>query len=208
MKGLLLKDYYTLLKKLRIFLVIIILYAFIPIYRDMIGFVVILCAVIPVTAIAYDEQSHWDSLAAMMPYSVRDLILSKYLIGWICIVGGMLLSTAASLLSCTLSGAKPESGFVFTMYLMLVIGFLVCAVNLPLVFSLGAEKGRIAFYLIIAASTFLGVFLSRSVPEFLSSRSRTFNRPLLGLLAALLALLVNVISIRISMAGYRKRFLT
>ena len=43
-------------------------------------------AMMPISALAYDENCKWDQLAAMMPYSVRDIVLSKYLFGYICLL--------------------------------------------------------------------------------------------------------------------------
>ena len=42
-------------------------------------------SMLPYTALAYDERSRWDQMAAMMPYSARDVVLSKYLFGWIAV---------------------------------------------------------------------------------------------------------------------------
>ena len=51
---------------------------------------------LPYTAMAYDERSKWNQLAAMMPYSDRDIVLSKYVFGWLFI----LAATAASPAFC------------------------------------------------------------------------------------------------------------
>ena len=56
-------------------------------------------ALLPVTALAWDEQSKWDGLAKMMPYSKFELVFSKYTVGYISVAAaaalcGTLLSTA------------------------------------------------------------------------------------------------------------------
>ncbi|MEA4890523.1 MAG: ABC-2 transporter permease [Clostridiaceae bacterium] len=73
MKGLLLKDYYTLFKQAKIFILLILVFAVMP-GESMTSFAVVYAAMLPITALAYDERAKWDSLAAMMPYSVRNIV--------------------------------------------------------------------------------------------------------------------------------------
>ena len=82
MKALILKDLYVLWKQMRVFIVILLV---ISISNGTFGsvFIVLWVAMLPYTAMAYDERSKWDQLAAMMPYSTRDLVLSKYVLGWL-----------------------------------------------------------------------------------------------------------------------------
>ena len=94
MKGLLLKDLYVLTAQMRFFLVLILLFAVIPSY-SMSGFAIIYAAMLPYTSIAYDERSKWDQLAGMMPYSIRQVVLSKFMLGYVCVA----IATAVSLLS-------------------------------------------------------------------------------------------------------------
>ena len=76
MKALLMKDCFVLWKQLRIFIFVMLV---ITVFNGGFGnvFIVIWAAMLPYTAMAYDERSKWDQLAAMMPYSVRDIVLSK-----------------------------------------------------------------------------------------------------------------------------------
>ena len=77
MSALLLKDYYVIFRQMKIFLLLILVFSCIPgtFYST---FAVVYASMLPYTALAYDERSKWDQLAAMMPYSARDVVLSKY----------------------------------------------------------------------------------------------------------------------------------
>ena len=83
MKALLMKDCYTLWKQVRIYLLVMLA---ISVFNGDFGniFIVIWAALLPYTAMAYDERSKWDQMAAMMPYSIRDIVLGKYVLGWLC----------------------------------------------------------------------------------------------------------------------------
>ena len=76
MKALLLKDTYVIWKQMKIFLIIILVFSAIPSGFNS-AFAVIYAAMMPYTAMAYDERSKWDQMAAMMPYSARDVVLGK-----------------------------------------------------------------------------------------------------------------------------------
>ncbi len=92
MKALLWKDICLLRRQLRLFIFAVLVFAAIPNgYIQL--FAVAYASMLPYNTIALDEQSHWDQLAAMMPYSDRDVVLSKYLVGW----GGCLAVGALAL---------------------------------------------------------------------------------------------------------------
>ena len=53
---------------------------------------------IPYSAMAYDQQSRWDTFARMLPYpGQRHVVLSRYVLGWLCTaVGGAAAACALS----------------------------------------------------------------------------------------------------------------
>ena len=93
MRALLMKDCFVLWKQLRLYVVLMLIFT---VVNGAFGnvFIVIWAAMLPYTAMAYDERSKWDQMAAMMPYSIRDIVLSKYLLGWVCSVAAGLCSMA------------------------------------------------------------------------------------------------------------------
>lgn len=104
MKALLLKDFYVLWKQMRIFLLLIVVFSALPGGYSAI-FAVTYAALLPYSCVAYDERSKWDQLAAMLPYTVRDLVLSRYVLGWIAALGtGMAVPAGPGAL---LPGAPP-----------------------------------------------------------------------------------------------------
>lgn len=137
MKALLLKDFYVVTKQLRIFIFII---PFIALSTGgkMSAFAIFLGASLPMTAIAYDEHSKWNELAIMMPYTKFQLIFSKYMLSYICIIGATLLS----MIGQKMVGFYNNWQIVF----FAVMGALVfVAINTPIFFKFGSEKGRFMF---------------------------------------------------------------
>lgn len=147
MKALLQKDVYVLWKQMKVFIFVMLV---IMVGNGAFGsvFIVIWCAMLPYTALAYDERCKWDQMAAMMPYSPRDLVLSKYVLGWLC-------AGAASLFALAVQAAVKvlhlplESGTPGAVLLSFCASVCVLDITLPLMFRFGVERGRMGMFLMI-----------------------------------------------------------
>ena len=96
MKGLLIKDWKTLLKQMKVMLAIVVVFACIP-GTYMAAFALFYAAMLPVTALAYDERAKWDELAAMMPYTAKAIVGSKYVLGLTLVLPVLALSMLSRL---------------------------------------------------------------------------------------------------------------
>ena len=121
MKALILKDTYVIWRQMKYFLVMILLFSALPSGFNN-AFAVGYAAMLPYTALAYDERSKWEQMAAVMPYSTRDIVLGYYVFGWLCIAAAAVLSL---LLQAVLSLVSSRS-FSPAMMAMFLIIFLVC----------------------------------------------------------------------------------
>ena len=183
MQALILMDFYVMWKQTRVFLLVILIFSAIPGSFNAV-FAVIYSAMLPYTAMAYDERSKWNQLAAMMPYSDRDIVLSKYAFGWLFILAAtaasLVLQAALSLVWPAADGSSPAA-----LLLALCVSVCVLALTLPLMFRFGTERGRLVMFLII--------FLVCGSSFFV-----TFS-------AALAAVVLTVLSIPLSIRLYRRR---
>lgn len=148
MKGLLLKDFYMMVKYCRSFLLIAVIFnlaaAFGAPYTFYMLYPMILSGMIPVTLLSYDARFKWTSYAYAFPYTAKQTVSSKYVIA-ICTT---LLSTLLCIVVQT--GKALYAGTPLTemteMFLVLIpVALIVPAVLLPIVFRFGAEKGRIIY---------------------------------------------------------------
>ena len=199
MKALLLKDTYVIWKQMKIFLLIILVFSAIPSGFNS-AFAVIYAAMMPYTAMAYDERSKWDQMAAMMPYSTRDIVLGKYVFGWLCIAAAMVLSALfqglLSFLGASLSLAL--------LAMSALSGLCVLAITLPVMFRFGVEKGWLAMFLIIfLVCGTAGGISSITISEGSGATFAVQNLLLLILLVA--AVVLTAVSVPLSMRFYRER---
>lgn len=200
MKGLLIKDWKTLLKQMRVMLAIVVVLACFP-GTNMAAFALFYAAMLPITALAYDERAKWDELAAMMPYTAKSIVGSKYVLGLTLVLPVLALSMLSRLLvhSTPIVTEEPMS-LLITAELSLIL----MAIDLPFMFRFGVEKGRLIYILLTCAFVLTGVTyvgkLADAVNDIETAMVTTV--PLLLLAAAVIALFISyLISVRV----YRAR---
>lgn len=195
MKALVIKDCYVLLKQLKIFLVIIVVSSLLPGMSSGI-FAVIYAGMLPYSALAYDDRSKWDQLAAMMPYSNRDIVAGKYVLGYLFIAASAALTFAVQFL---LQPFTHTPASVVDTLLLLCVAALLIAITMPFIFRFGVEKGRMLFIIVIVGvSSLAGI----SVASYADSGVAP---ALLSLVLPIAAVVVNAISIPLSVRMYARR---
>ena len=196
MKGLLLKDLYVLMRQMKIFLVMIVIFALVP-GGSMTVFAVVYAGMMPYTALAYDERCKWDVLAGMMPYTKRQIVLSKYVLGYLFVLGTAVFSLLAKVVTQHFTSQPAD---VASVLLAFCAGFIMLAVTLPPMFRFGVEKGRLFFILLMvvvacgSAGLVQGVMQTPDLQPYM---------PLLSAALPAAALVLNLISVPLSVRLYR-----
>ena len=111
MKALIRKDLYVLSTQFKLLVLVMVLFSAIP-GGLFVPFTFIYATMLPsVSLMSIDEQSKWDSLALMLPYSRRQLVTVKYIMGWLGIAAAMALSVASQALWAAVGVSDLEEGF-------------------------------------------------------------------------------------------------
>lgn len=149
MRGLLLKDLYTLGRQMRIFIAMILIFALMP-GNTLYSFAIMYAAMLPYTALAYDERSHWNQLARMMPCTAFQLAASKYVLGWLAVGAAAVFTAVGTALSPLWGVARGEAAdHLVSIPALIGAALLMMAVSLPLMFRFGVEKGRSFFWILL-----------------------------------------------------------
>lgn len=202
MKALLLKDFYVMWKQTRVLLLLILVFSCLPgaFYPT---FAVVYAAILPYTAMAYDERSKWGQLAAMLPYADREIVLSKYCFGYLAIaVTAGISIVIQTVLTAVWDRAADNLSPLSTIPLAMCVGVCVLALTLPLMFRFGVEKGRLVMFLLI----FLvcgGTGAVTGITSDLSDGGYYLALAMPG--AALAAVILTAVSIPLSLRMYRRR---
>lgn len=204
MKGLLIKDFYMTARYCRAFLLIVAVFIAVSFFGDdnifFIVYPVMIAGVIPMTLISYDERDKWTQYSGTLPYTRAQLVSSKYLIGLIFGSAAFVLSVAASVSRMLANGYFSLTELSVISAVLLVLGLIGPSLILPFAFKYGAEKGRIAFYIMIGIICAAGVLLSG-----LGFNAVMPEGPWAPAVTAAAAVLLYAASWRLSVAFYKKR---
>ena len=200
MKGLLLKDILSLCKQTKVILLLMVVFACVP-SLSATAFALFYGAMLPITALAYDERSKWDELASMMPYSTRAIVGSKYMLGLLLVGRISALSAAAQVVIDTVRRVPLDTEALISIPLMACIALLMMLIDLPLMSRLGVEKGRIIYILLTCG--FVAYFAASMDTVVASLDAISVYSVLLMLLAVTIA--VFAASYAISVRLYRVR---
>ena len=153
MKGLLLKDWYMMKKYCRAYLLIAVVFIAVSLFsNDNMFFVFypcLLCGMIPVNLLGYDERSRWMQYSGTLPYTKTQIVSGKYLVGLLAQITVLVATGVAQAVKMIIAHNFIPGDFAVLMLLMLIISTLTSSICLPFVFKLGVEKGRTAYYIMI-----------------------------------------------------------
>lgn len=153
MKGLLLKDLYMMKKHCRFYLIIAVLFIALSVSEESNLFFVfypcLLCSMVPVNLLGYDERSRWPQYCETMPYSKAQIVSGKYLIGLMLQVSMLTVTGIVQAIRMSVNGAFSLREYGTMMMLLIIMAAIASSLCLPFMFKLGLEKGRIAYYVTI-----------------------------------------------------------
>ncbi|MCD2492076.1 ABC-2 transporter permease [Lacrimispora sp. NSJ-141] len=151
MKGLLLNDFLTMRKVMALYFGILILYYALGIFgKGLAGvqiFAVFFSAMLVIYSFSYEEKSGWNSYVNVLPVSRAQVVLSKYILSLIAMGaaagGGALIQTVINLKN----RVQPENGLWISI-IAFCVASLFLSLIIPILFKMGAEKGRIILVVI------------------------------------------------------------
>ncbi len=170
MKGLLIKEFYSVKTLAKQYLVVIVAMgvwcgfvknaSFFPVIMSMYGAMMIL------TSMSYDEVVHFDKFEMTLPLSRSQVVISKYLLlGILVLIGGAVGMAGDVLIRTAVSGIKGELWEDFiSLCAVAAFFFFSFSVLLPVTFKMGVEKARMVLVVIYfllfgglyAVASFLG----------------------------------------------------
>lgn len=164
MKGLLLKEFYSLKKVLIVYPLILVIYSIIGIITNNMGMlvamVIVLCSSLPQSSFRSDEATKWDVFANTMPVSRKTIVLSKYLFVLITLV----LTTALVLIPYFFVGKGGLGELRMIFIIDIVMGSLIISINTPVLIKFGSRTARfiimgilVVFMILIVGAVGIGL---------------------------------------------------
>lgn len=220
MKGLIIKDLLQLksyLKTLIIFMIIFVLVSVEPKNSNTDGILIIMMTLglgmFGMATFSYDEMAKANKYILTFPLTKKEIVLSKYVLQFLLTIIGAILGMILSvIISLVLDKGIPNFIDLISISLggMLGIG-LVESIQIPCIYKMGAEKGRIYMFIItvVCAFVFGGViFLGEKIVANFSINLAYINSILESFLPVILLGLILIeyfISYKISYKIYSKK---
>lgn len=211
MRACFLKDLYVLVKNTRIFLVLILATALLPLiepYNEntfLAFYPYILCSAIVLSLLGYDERYNWLDYCESMPVKRAAVVGEKYIIALALYTLTALIHFSARCLAAV-TGRSSFDGAVTMTLAGLCIGMLITTLLLPILFKVGVEKGRLIYTGVIILSAVGSGFIVSVVNEpYISVLSSAPD--LICVCAALAVCALYLVSWRLSVLLYLQRIL-
>jgi len=131
--------------------------------------------------------------------------LSKYLFGYICLLVTGALSAASLYVTAAAKGTAVSGEDIAQIAVMACFALIFLAVNLPCMFRLGVEKGRLLFMAMIGVIVFLVVGFGDNIAEGINKASAGGSLAPGAVAIAALALAANMASVALSERAYKKK---
>lgn len=221
MKGLILKDFYSLKVYVKTLFIMVALYALLGIFTDspsmLSGLIGVFCMILPVTSFSYDKYFKWEEFALSLPLRRAKIVLAKYIFTALLVLFSMVFITVFSILielfsaqTISMDGAWE---LLMTNYFTMGIFLLLPAILLPVMFKFGPDKGRVALIAVLGGFSLLIVaaaqFLPSLAPELAQSLKGTFANEHNALavlnIIPIVTIVLFILSYFLSCAFYRAR---
>lgn len=211
MKGLILKDLYTLKKQFWFVIFYCILFAVYGVILKNTGMyttmITLFLAIFPVTSVSYDERAGWDGYSVVLPVKRSEIVKSKYYLGYLFIIPTSIISLLINIIAERKINADILIDSLFSIIFALSSAAIMMAVLFPFMFKFGSEKGRIIIILValLVGGFFGAVFVLYNLKDVISFQIFQLSLHAIAIIALILAVILSFVSILISIRIYEKK---
>ena len=147
-KGLMIKDLRLIFSQMKLFLIIIVVWAiFMTVSLKgalSVGYIALMFSFITLSTFNYDEAEKGMSYLFTLPIGRKDYIKEKYLLGLMIIVVPALIATLLTCILCVMTNAEREFlDYLFSSILTIPAAIVLLVLEIPLYIKFGQEKRRI-----------------------------------------------------------------
>lgn len=215
MKGLLIKDYKLMYGQKNFFLVIVgvsLIMAITSREKSFpIGFLGFVCTLFTLSSISYDEYDNGNAFLFSLPITRKDYVLEKYVFGLLVGLISLLMGTVISILALVATNTGDFNDIVVAACTFSPVILLFLSLMIPLLLKFGAEKGKIAMFVVIGLAFVIGVVLVKAAESMgvdLYALVKSFSQVSIHiyiLLCLLLSIIILTLSCYVSLAIIKKK---
>lgn len=169
MKGLILKDWYLMIKYCKSFLLLIIVFTAVSFSGEENAFFLmypcVMASMLPMTLCSYDEREKWCTYSLTLPVSKTQYVSAKYILGLIINIAVVIAIGAALACRMLSFGSFDMVSYMSTLGVIAASTILLPSILMPFVYKFGTEKARIAYMGAIVVAFTLSAIFSTIAPE-------------------------------------------
>ncbi len=209
MKGLVLKDLYSVKKYLRQYVLFFAVFTVVGIMLKMPAYIGFLGAFygmsLFISTFNTDEFFHWEAYVLTGPLSRRDLVKGKYVLMILLMGSAAVIAILGELAVCVITKLSVTENFAAGLSMMIYI-FLMMSVVIPLIYKFGSEKARTSMILIFVVPVVSVALIGKiagteNVNEFLEH----ISWPAVAVGAVILCIMALILSYIISLKIIEKK---
>ena len=206
MKGLLLKDWFMLKKYCKSYLFIAAAFMAASTLNNTYLFFVfypcMLCGMLPVTLLAYDEKCNWLQYCGTLPYTKSQIVSAKYILGVLIQLILIVITAVLQAVKMNIDGSFNISDYSVLLMMLVFVAAISSSICLPFNFKYGVEKGRIMYYIMIGSVSALSILAADIYRIDMSSK--ILPNSFLPIIC-IIAILIYALSWYLSIVFYKKR---
>ena len=153
MKGLLLKDWYSIIANFRYFVFLLLIFIAASCFGGNNTFFLfypcILSGMIAMSLIAFEEKEKWDVYEETLPYSRSQIVSAKYIISLIMSLATIIIILTVQTGMMIYKGTFHIAEIIDLSIPLFIFSFLPTMLLLPFIYKFGCQKGRIVYYFIL-----------------------------------------------------------
>lgn len=174
MIGLILKDVFNLKKYAKQISLSVIVFGIFAVQLKnpeyLIGMISMMCSMLVITSMSYDESTKWDKYALTMPILKKDIVLSKYILLVFMVFTGTVLSGIISMIMSEIMQLQEPKEIMLICGAVALVILLIFSVLMPLLLKYGVEKARILIFAIVglpvlAITAFVKLMQRLNIPK-------------------------------------------
>lgn len=206
MRGLILKDLYSLRKDAKTVLLISSLFIVMILTMGntdlFLSTILLMLSATPITSFVCDNQSGWDTYVTSLPVSRRKVVMSKYVLSFLLVLSGSLLVLLVRWVDGMIKNTGSFAETLVASYAMLCAAVILVSISLPLVYKLGVERSRI-IVIAVAVIPASAVFMLAHTGALVVPDEQSIRQALL--LSPVVTIVCSVVSFMISHEIYRRK---
>ena len=166
MWGLILKDFYTLSRYGKFFLLYLLVFCGVSVIQGDVtmisSLVVVLVTILSISTFSYDDYAKWDQFILSTPISRKRIVLAKYLLVLLLVLLGAALGLMITLLAAAFGMQK--DGMMESLMALAASSFMGATMTgliIPFIYRYGTEKSRLLMMLVFGIPALLLVGASQ-----------------------------------------------